>query len=97
MSPVLTLVAIVTAKPEKRDFVLEEILKLLDPTRAEKGNMNYNLHEDNNDRNTFVLYENWETHELWEAHMKSPHMIAYAENTKDATLDWKLLELTKVE
>lgn len=97
MERVLTLVAIVKAKPRKREFVLEEILKLLDPTRAEEGCLSYSLHEDNNDPNRFVLYENWETHTLWEKHMKSPHMTHYAEVTKDSTLDWQLLELTKVE
>ncbi len=97
MERVLTLVAIVKAKSEKRDFVLDEILKLIDPTRAEEGCLGYTLHEDNNDPCRFVLYENWMTHALWEKHMKSPHMTHYSEVSKDATLDWQLLELTKVE
>lgn len=94
---VLSLVAIVKAKEEKIDFVKEEILKLIPITRAEKGNINYNLHVDNNNPNTFVLYENWASYDEWQDHMNNTHMVNYAKITEDAVEDWQLIELTKIE
>ncbi len=40
---VLSLVAIIKAKEGKQDFVKEELMKLIPPTRKEKGCINYNL------------------------------------------------------
>ncbi|MBK5254249.1 MAG: antibiotic biosynthesis monooxygenase [Peptostreptococcaceae bacterium] len=93
----LTLVALVKAKEEKRDFVKNEILKLIPITRTEEGNINYNLHQDNNDPNIFILYENWENRELWQNHMNNNHMVNYANATEDATVEWTLHELTKLD
>ncbi|MGS0527959.1 putative quinol monooxygenase [Zobellia nedashkovskayae] len=62
----LTVVAKILVKEEKRDFVLAELLKLIPITRAEKGCMNYDLHQDNENPNIFLFHENWESRELWQ-------------------------------
>jgi quinol monooxygenase YgiN len=93
----LTLVAIVKAKEEKREFVKSEIIKLIDITRKEEGNISYDLHQGNDDQNLFVLYENWENREVWQKHMNNDHMLNYAKVTDGATVDWQLHELTKVD
>ena len=61
----LTIVARILAKPEKRELVKSELLKLIDITRAEKGCINYDLHQDNENENLFLFYENWESRDLW--------------------------------
>ena len=43
----LTIVARILAKEEKRELVKAALLKLIDVTRAEKGCINYVLHQDN--------------------------------------------------
>ncbi len=91
----LTLVAIVHAKEEMRDFVRAEIVKLLSPTRAELGCVEYVLHDDNKKPNVFLLYETWESYELWQAHMKSAHLEAFAAATKEAVKEWDIYELSK--
>ncbi len=93
----LSLVAIVKAKPEQREFVKEEILKLIPITRNEKGCNHYNLFEDNKDNSRFVLEENWASHEDWQAHMNNTHMKNYSEITKDAVENWELIELTQID
>jgi quinol monooxygenase YgiN len=93
----LTLVAIVKAKEEQREFVKNEILKLIPITRKEEGNINYNLHQDNNDLNVFILYENWKNREVWQNHMNNDHMINYAKVTEGSTVEWTLNELTKLD
>ena len=93
----LSLVAIVTANPDQKDFVKAEIEKLIPLTRVEKGCINYNFFVDNKKPNRFLLQENWETHALWQDHMNSPHMKNYSEVTKDAVEDWELIELTQLD
>ena len=44
-----TIVARVLAKTEKKDLVKQELLKLIEPSRAEEGNTGYNLYQDNED------------------------------------------------
>lgn len=92
----LTVMAIVEAKTEQREFVENEIKNLIMTTRAEEGNISYYLHQDNNNQNIFVLYETWENRELWQKHMNAPHMTRYSDVTKDATVKWTLYELTRL-
>ncbi|MGB0258137.1 MAG: putative quinol monooxygenase, partial [Coraliomargarita sp.] len=57
----LTIVATIKAKADQVDLVQSELLKLIEPTRAEAGCINYDLHQDNENPAYFLYYENWET------------------------------------
>ena len=65
----LTIVAHITAKSDKVDFVKAELQKLIPVTRTEAGCMQYDLHQDNGNPAHFMFYENWESRELWQQHM----------------------------
>ena len=52
-------------------IVKKELLNLVDPTRIEKGCVDYIFYKDNEDPNVLMLYENWETNEDLEAHMNT--------------------------
>lgn len=93
----LTIVAKILAKPEKRELVKNELLKLIDITRAEKGCINYDLHQDNEDENLFLFYENWESKELWKKHMKNTHLTEYMNATEGAVEQFTLNEMTHVK
>lgn len=54
----ITVVAKIVAKEENRAFVQEELLKLVTGSRTEAGCINYNCLQDNEDANTFIMYEN---------------------------------------
>lgn len=84
MNTPLTIVARVEAKPDQVDFVKTELQKLIAPTRSELGCIQYDLHQDNNQPEVFLFYENWESRETWQTHLKSDHLNAYREATKDA-------------
>ena len=58
----------------KKESSLNELLKLIEITRAEKECINYNLHLDNENENLFLFYENWENRELWQMHMSDYHL-----------------------
>ena len=80
----LTIVARISVKEGNVDLVKSELLKLIEVTRAEEGCINYDLHQDNENPNFFIFHENWETRELWQAHMNNPHLAAYLAATDGA-------------
>ena len=56
-------------QPEKRRDLLETIRGMLEPARVERGCLNYRLYEDVENRNAFVLMEEWATQEDLERHI----------------------------
>jgi quinol monooxygenase YgiN len=75
----LTVIAKIRAKPEHRAEVERELRALVEPTRAESGCINYDLHVAEHDANVFLFYENWADRAALEAHAASPHMNAWRE------------------
>ena len=92
----LTIVANILANPDKIELVKKELLKLVDITRAEKGCINYDLHQDNENPAHFTFYENWETRDLWQTHMGNTHLADYMAATDGAVAEFTLSEMTKI-
>ncbi len=92
----LTIVAHIHAKPEKVDLVKIELLKLIETTRTEKGCLNYDLHQDDENSAHFLFFENWESREIWQAHMEAPHIVAFLETTEGAVENVTLTEMTQI-
>lgn len=92
----LTIVARILAKPEKRDIVKKELLKLIEPTRAEEGCISYDLHQDNDNENLFLFFENWENRDLWQKHINNRPLKEYQEATKDAVEEFVVNEMTQI-
>ncbi|MGQ0481698.1 MAG: putative quinol monooxygenase [Pseudonocardia sp.] len=70
----LTIVATMKAKGGKRDELRAALESLLEPTRAEDGNVQYDLHQGVDDPDVFVFYEIWSSAEHLGQHMQSPHL-----------------------
>ena len=92
----LTIVAKILAKEGKRDLVKEALIKLIDTTKKEVGCINYDLHQDNENSNLFLFYENWDSRDLWQEHMKNAHIAEYKETTEGAVEDFTLHEMTVI-
>ncbi len=92
----LTIVARILAKEEKRELVKSELLKLIDITRAEKGCINYDLHQDNENPNLFLFHENWQSRALWQEHMNNDHLAAYMKATDGAVEEFVLNEMNQI-
>ena len=92
----LTIVANIIAKEDKIELVKAELLKLIDITRAEKGCINYDLHQDNENPAHFLFYENWESRELWQVHMSNQHLQDYIAATEGAVDKFTLNEMTQI-
>jgi len=85
-------VAILTAKPGKRDSILKEFRANMPAVRAENGCIEYGPAVDADGiggfqtkfgPDTFVVIEKWESVDALKAHAAAPHMAAYAAKTKE--------------
>jgi len=93
----LTIVGKITAKTDKIDFIKEELVKLIDTTRAEEGCIQYDLHQDNDHPEIFLFFENWENRELWQKHMNNDHLKNYIKVTEGCVADFTLNEMSFVK
>ena len=75
-SPV-TVIAIFKAKQGRDSELKQELLKLLSPTRAEDGCINYDLHQASDGAGNFLFHENWTTREALDKHLETPHLKAF--------------------
>lgn len=91
----LIILAQITAAPGKEEFLHGELEKLVAPTRAEEGCVQYDLHRDNGNAGFFVFYEIWENRDLWQAHMNQPHLEAFRAATEGAVAEFQLNEMSK--
>lgn len=97
MSQPLTIVAQIIAKTGHRDLVKSELLKLIPITRREEGCINYDLHQDMENPDMFLFYENWESREFWQSHMNNTHIAEYLQATDGAVASFVLNEMKPVE
>jgi quinol monooxygenase YgiN len=88
----ITVIAIITAKRGQRASVLEAFRANAPTVKAVKGCIDYEGHVDSLPAlkfqtefgpDAFVVIENWENLEAFEAHSKSPHMVAYIARARD--------------
>lgn len=92
----LTIIANITAKPNYIELVKSELERLIPITRAEVGCIQYDLHQDNDNPAHFMFYENWESRELWQAHMNNQHLKDYVAATDGAVEVFTVHEMTQM-
>ena len=85
-------IAVITAKPGKREEVLRHFRANVPNVRAEKGCIEYGAAVDADPAlpvqtkygpETFVVVEKWESTDALKAHATAPHMAAYGAKTKE--------------
>jgi len=80
---VLTAVTFIQGKPENEAEVKRELLSLTTPTRAESGNLGYDLYQSADHPGEFMRLEVWRNAEALELHKASPYLRASFERRKD--------------
>ena len=70
----LTVIAYMHAAPGKRDELRTALESLIDTTKAEKGCVNYDLHQGVEDKGWFFFYENWDSAADLDTHLAAPHL-----------------------
>jgi quinol monooxygenase YgiN len=96
MSKTLSIIAKVVVKTDKLELVKSELLKLVDATLLEEGCLNYDLHQDVDNPNVFMFYENWTDYDSWEQHMNSQNLDAYKKATEGCIKDLTLNKMVKL-
>jgi quinol monooxygenase YgiN len=86
-------VAVITAKPGKREEILGHFRANVPAVRAEKGCIEYGAAIDADPAlpfqtkwgpDTFLVIEKWESMDALKAHAAAPHMAAYAGKVKES-------------
>ncbi|MEH6443951.1 MAG: putative quinol monooxygenase [Oceanospirillaceae bacterium] len=94
MASNLAILARIEAKTDQVALVKAALIKLIEPTRAEAGCLQYDLHQDNERPEIFVFYENWRSRALWQEHMNNEHLKEYMRATEGAVADFSIHEMT---
>ena len=85
-------IAVITAKPGKRNDILQHARANLAAVRAEKGCIEYGPVLDAENAlpfqtklgpDAFMVVEKWESMDALKAHAAAPHMAAYGAKTKE--------------
>ncbi|WP_294302327.1 putative quinol monooxygenase [uncultured Chryseobacterium sp.] len=71
------LTAIIKAKEEHREEVLETLQNMVKETIQEEASEQYTLHQGIEDRNEFVFYEIWKSEEGLARHNEQPYIKAF--------------------
>ena len=87
----LTVIAIIKARPGQRENLLAEFAKIIPDVLAEDGCGAYAPMVDavtqaafqTTSPDTVFMLEEWESIEHLQAHLQAPHMLVYREATKD--------------
>jgi len=79
----LTVIAIIRAKRGLGDELGRHLGTLVEPSRAESGNVNYDLHRSNDDPDVWIIYENWKTPTDLTVHFEYPYLKALVAKLPD--------------
>ena len=79
----VTVVARIRAKEGMEEKVKQELMALVNPTRREKGCINYVLHQSVENKSLFMFYENWGSKRDLDEHLKMPYMKSHMEKAKE--------------
>ncbi|MFJ4194529.1 putative quinol monooxygenase [Pseudomonas sp. NPDC089534] len=74
MSQPFTAIATLIAKPGRQEALEQHLRALIEPTRAEAGCSQYDLHQDLANPSAFYMIERWASDEALQAHDASAHI-----------------------
>lgn len=69
----LTITAQLKVKPGSEEEARTALAGLVEPSRAEDGCLQYDMHIHTDDPKTFLFYERWESQAHLDAHMQTEH------------------------
>jgi len=93
----VTVVARFKARPGMEETLRRELLALIDPTTAEEGCINYDLHQSADDKALFMFHENWLSREDLDDHLQMPYLQAFLARTDELLAEpaeislWKMI------
>lgn len=79
----LTAVTFIRGPEGSEQELLTELLSTTAPTRAESGNVRYDLYQSPTNKNVFMRFEVWRNEQALEDHKATPHLKASFERRKN--------------
>jgi len=79
----LTAVTFIRGSEGSEQDLLTELLSTTAPTRAEPGNLRYDLYQSPTNKNYFMRFEMWRNPQALEEHKATPHLKASFERRKN--------------
>ncbi len=74
-----TVIAILEAKPGKESELKQELMKVIEPSRAERTCLEYRMHQDINNPAKFFFYENWHNKDAHQQQFQKSYITALVE------------------
>ena len=94
----IIIVANIKIKEEFRDEIYPLLVELHRQThKNDEGCIQYDLHKNLEDNNSFTFIETWENAELLEAHMQKEHFISFVEKVEGKLENLEINKLQKEE
>jgi len=93
MSQPFTAIATLIAKPGQQDALEQHLRALVEPTRAEAGCGQYDLHQDLANPLAFYMIERWSSDEALQAHDASAHIQQFRARAGDFLEHFELKRL----
>ena len=79
----LTAVTFIGGPEGAAEDLMRELLSTTEPTRAEAGNIRYDLYQSTTNKNQFMRFEIWRNQRALEEHKQTPHLKASFERRKN--------------
>ena len=70
----LIVAAKMVAQPGKEDALRKTLMGLIEPTRAEAGCIQYDLHEEQGKPGSFLFFERWTSKQALDEHLATPYL-----------------------
>jgi quinol monooxygenase YgiN len=94
----IVIVATVKVKDGFKDEVYNELVKLHEAThKNDEGCIQYDLHKDLEDENSFIFIETWQSSELLSEHEKKEHFLTFVSKIENKIDGLTINKLEKVE
>ena len=91
----VVIVAKIKVKEKFKEEIYKSLVELHKSTHTlDKGCLQYDLHKDLDDANSFVFIETWENQELLDSHMSTEHFLAFVKKVENKV---ESLEISKLE
>ncbi|MEH0153407.1 putative quinol monooxygenase [Limibacter armeniacum] len=90
------LTAIIKAKPEHREEVLQVLNTMVEHSRKEAACLQYDLHQGTDDENMFVFYEIWQDQQGLDQHNQRPYIKAFASIIDEKLAEQPIIHKTKI-
>ncbi len=90
------LTAIIKAKDEYRNEVLEVLQNMVKETVKEEANELYTLHQGIEDKNQFIFYEIWKSEEGLAQHNQQPYIKAFGTLVDEKLQEKPQIYLTQI-